>query len=78
MTKLINEHRQFEKDIITCLDYYNISYDIFNLDKDDYNQRFNLDQTFTKQQDTMHIYEEFIEPIEVIEGWIDNYIKENP
>jgi len=78
VTKLINEHRQFEKDIITCLDYYNISYDIFNLDKDDYKQRFNLDHSFTKQQDSMQSLYDFIEPCDIIEGWIDDYIKENP
>lgn len=78
VTKLINEFRQFEKDIITCLDYYNISYDIFNLDKDDYNQRFNLDQTFAKQQDSIDSLHDFIEPFDVVEGWIDNYMKENP
>ena len=78
VTKLINHHRQFEKDIISCLDYYNIPYDIFNLDKDDYAQRFNLDQTFTKQQDSMQSLHDFIEPCDFIEGWIDNYMKENP
>ena len=78
VTKLINDHRQFEKDIISCLDYYNISYEIFNLDKDDYGQRFNLDKTFTRLQDTMPQRYDFIEPTDVIEGWIDNYIKENP
>ena len=78
MTKLINEHRQFEKDIISCLDYYNIPYEIFNLDKDDYAQRFNLDKTFTKEQDSLQSLFDFIEPCDIIEGWIDNYVKENP
>jgi len=78
VTKQINHNRQFEKDIITCLDYYNISYDIFNLDKDDYGERFNLDQTFTKLQDPHPRFYDFIEPCDIIESWIDNYIKENP
>ena len=78
VTKLINANRQFEKDIITCLDHYNIPYEIFNLDRDDYAQRFNLDRTFTKQQDTMQKLHDFIEPCDVIEGWIDTYMKENP
>tara|TARA_B100000287_G_C20665586_1_gene791652 strand:- start:956 stop:1825 length:870 start_codon:yes stop_codon:yes gene_type:complete len=78
VTKLINHNRQFERDIITCLDYYNISYDIFNLDKDDYKQRFNLDRSFTKLQDPHPRFYDFIEPCDIIEGWIDNYIKENP
>ena len=78
VTKIINSNRQFEKDIVTCLDYYNIPYEIFNLDRDDYAQRFNLDRTFTKNQDTMPTRHDFIEPCDIIEGWIDNYIKENP
>ena len=78
VTKLINHHRQFEKDIITCLDYYNISYDIFNLDKDDYKQRFNLDHSFTKQQDSMQSLYDFIEPCDIIEGWVDDYMRMYP
>ena len=78
VTKLINQHRQFEKDIISCLDYYNIPYEIFNLDKDDYKQRFNLDQVFTKLQDRHPQHYDFLEPCDIIEGWIDNYMKENP
>tara|TARA_Y100001937_G_scaffold56121_1_gene77147 strand:+ start:2625 stop:3518 length:894 start_codon:yes stop_codon:yes gene_type:complete len=78
VTKIINSNRQFEKDIITCLDYYNIPYEIFNLDKDDYAQRFNLDKTFTKEQDSLQSLFDFIEPCDIIEGWIDNYVKENP
>ena len=78
VTKLINHYRNFERDIITCLDYYNISYDIFNLDKDDYKQRFNLDQVFSKTHDPMLSRYDFIEPCDVIEGWIDTYMRENP
>ena len=78
VTKLINSNRQFEKDIISCLDYYNIPYEIFNLDRDDYAQRFNLDRTFTKNQDTMPSRHDFIEPCDKIECWIDNYMKNNP
>ena len=78
VTKLINSYRQFEKDIISCLDYYNIPYDIFNLDRDDYAQRFNLDRVFDRQLDPHHRLYDFIEPCDVIEGWIDNYMKENP
>ena len=78
VTKLINHNRQFEKDIISCLEYYNIPYEIFNLDKDDYGQRFNLDKPLTKEQDTMPQLYDFIEPTDVIEGWVDDYVKENP
>ena len=78
VTKLINENRQFEKDIMTCLDYYNIPYEIFNLDKDDYGSCFNLDKPLTKLDDTMPQRYDFIEPTDIIEGWVDNYVKENP
>ena len=78
VTKLINANRQFEKDIITCLDHYNIPYEIFNLDRDDYGQRFNLDKPLTKLDDTMPQRYDFIEPTDIIEGWVDNYVKENP
>ena len=78
VTKLINENRQFEKDIMTCLDHYNIPYEIFNLDKDDYGSCFNLDKPLTKLDDTMPQRYDFIEPTDIIEGWVDNYVKENP
>lgn len=78
VTKLINHYRNFEKDIITCLDYYNISYDIFNLDKDDYKQRFNLDQVFSKTHDPMLSRYDFIEPCDIIEGWVDDYMRMYP
>ena len=78
VTKLINENRQFEKDIMTCLDYYNIPYEIFNLDKDDYGSCFNLDKPLTKLDDTMPQRYDFIEPTDMIEGWVDNYVRENP
>tara|TARA_B100000424_G_scaffold268352_1_gene262972 strand:+ start:236 stop:1105 length:870 start_codon:yes stop_codon:yes gene_type:complete len=78
VTKIINQNRQFEKDIISCLNYYNITYEIFNLDKDDYGQCFNLDQTFTKLQDPHPRLYDFIEPCDVIEGWIDEYVKNYP
>ena len=78
VTKLINHYRNFERDIITCLDYYNISYDIFNLDKDDYKQRFNLDQVFSKSHDPMLSRYDFIEPCDIIEGWVDDYMRMYP
>ena len=78
VTKLINENRQFEKDIMTCLDHCNIPYEIFNLDKDDYGSCFNLDKPLTKLDDTMPQRYDFIEPTDIIEGWVDNYVKENP
>ena len=78
VTKLINENRQFERDIMTCLDHYNIPYEIFNLDKDDYGSCFNLDKPLTKLDDTMPQRYDFIEPTDIIEGWVDNYVKENP
>ena len=78
VTKLINENRQFERDIMTCLDHYNIPYEIFNLDKDDYGSCFNLDKPLTKLDDTMPQRYDFIEPTDIIEGWVDNYVRENP
>ena len=78
VTKLINANRQFEQDIVNLLDYYNIKYEWFNLDRDDYNQRFKLDQVFDRQLDPHHRLYDFIEPCDVIEGWIDNYIKKYP
>ena len=50
----------------------------FNLDKDDYKQRFNLDQVFSKTHDPMLSRYDFIEPCDIIEGWVDDYMRMYP
>lgn len=78
VTKQINSYRQFEQDIVCLLDYYNINYEWYNLDTDSYEERFNLDQVFDKEFDPHHRIYDFIEPCDVIEGWIDDYVRDNP
>ena len=78
VTKQINLYRQLEQDIANLLDYYNIKYEWFNLDKDSYEQYFNLDKVFDKEIDPHHKLHDYIEPDEVVEGWIDDYVRSNP
>ena len=78
VTKIINANRKFEEDIISCLDYYNIPYEIFDLDKDDYASTFNLEKAFSKADDPHPQFYEFIESRDIIEGWIDDYVAEYP
>ena len=77
VTKQINTYRQFEQDIVSLLDYYNIKYEWYNLDTDNYKQRFKLDQVYDKEFDPHHRLYDFIEPTDVIEEWIDDYVRNN-
>ena len=78
VTKLINSNRQFEKDIADLLDYYNIPYEWFNLDTDNYNEVFKLEKTFHKDEDPHHkLYENFVDK-DTSDKWIGEYVKNYP
>tara|TARA_Y100001973_G_scaffold68046_1_gene99331 strand:- start:2383 stop:3249 length:867 start_codon:yes stop_codon:yes gene_type:complete len=78
VTKLINSNRQFEKDIADLLDYYNIPYEWFNLDTDNYSEVFELEKTFHKDEDPHHkLYENFVDK-ETSDKWISEYVKNYP
>ena len=78
VTKLINSNRQFEKDIADLLDYYNIPYEWFNLDTDNYSEVFELEKTFHKDEDPHHkLYENFVDK-DTSDKWIGEYVKNYP
>tara|TARA_B100001996_G_scaffold30524_1_gene23187 strand:+ start:413 stop:1282 length:870 start_codon:yes stop_codon:yes gene_type:complete len=77
-TKLINQNRQFEKDIANLLDYYDIPYEWFNLDTDDYCEVFGLEKAFRKDEDPTLDYIEQIVDKETSDKWISDYVKNYP
>ena len=77
-TKLINQNRQFEKDIANLLDYYDIPYEWFNLDTDDYCEVFGLEKAFRKDEDPTLDYVEQIVDKETSDKWISDYVKNYP
>ena len=77
-TKLINQNRQFEKDIVNLLDYYDIPYEWFNLDTDDYCEVFGLEKAFRKDEDPTLDYIEQIVDKETSDKWISDYVKNYP
>ena len=77
-TKLINQNRQFEKDIANLLDYYDIPYEWFNLDTDDYCEVFGLEKAFRKDEDPTLDYIEQIVDKETSDKWISEYVKNYP
>ena len=77
-TKLINQNRQFEKDIANLLDYYDIPYEWFNLDTDDYCEVFGLEKAFRKDEDPTLDYVEQIVDKETSDKWINEYVERYP
>ena len=77
-TKLINQNRQFEKDIANLLDYYDIPYEWFNLDTDDYCEVFGLEKAFHKDEDPTLNYIKQIVDKETSDKWISEYVKNYP
>ena len=78
VTKLINQNRQFEEDIASLLDYYDIPYEWFNLDTGDYCEAFGLEKAFHKDEDPTLNYIKQIVDKETSDKWISEYVKNYP
>ena len=78
VTKLINQNRQFEEDIASLLDYYDIPYEWFNLDTGDYCEAFGLEKAFHKDEDPTLDYIKQIVDKETSDKWISEYVKNYP
>ena len=78
VTKLINQNRQFEEDIASLLDYYDIPYEWFNLDTGDYCEAFGLEKAFRKDEDPTLDYIKQIVDKETSDKWISEYVKNYP
>ena len=73
VSKKIDENIQFANDIADILDYYNISYEWFNLDKDDYKVFGVTDVPDRNVSD--NVFDTFTTSRDKIDQWVENYMR---
>ena len=73
MSKKIDENIQFANDIADILDYYNISYEWFNLDKDDYKVFGVTDVPDRNVSD--NVFDTFTRSRDKIDQWVEDYMR---
>ncbi len=77
-TKRVNTNREFPKAIANLLDHYNIPYEWFDLDKGDYATTFDLEHVFPRDVDPTPELDEYVTDKDIVEGWIDDYMRLYP
>tara|TARA_B100001250_G_scaffold41508_1_gene32797 strand:- start:919 stop:1773 length:855 start_codon:yes stop_codon:yes gene_type:complete len=77
-TKRVNTNREFPKVVSKLLDHYNIPYEWFDLDEGNYAEAFDLQRELPRDVDPTPELDEYVTDKEIVEGWIDDYMKLYP
>ena len=72
VSKKIDENIQFETHIANFLDYYNISYEWFNLDKDNY-KIFGVSDIPDRYMST-GVFDDYTTSKDKIDQWVNDYM----
>lgn len=72
VSKKIDENIQFETHVANFLDYYNIPYEWFNLDKDDY-KVFGVSDVPDRYAST-NVFDDYTMSKDKIEQWVNDYM----